>query len=99
RPGSEAYPDAGGHHRWRSGMARVDDLGVVDAAQIDRRDAKVGVPELALDHVQRRAISTAWAAKLMRRETAPHAGLHGDASPLRADSAGRETAVSAWVPR
>jgi hypothetical protein len=30
-------------------MDRVDDLGVVDALEVDRGDAEAGVPELALD--------------------------------------------------
>jgi hypothetical protein len=34
----------------------VDDLGVVDALQIDRGDAEVGVPELPLDDDQRHAL-------------------------------------------
>jgi hypothetical protein len=36
-------------------MDGVDDLGVVDALQVDRRDAEVGVAELALDDDQRHA--------------------------------------------
>jgi hypothetical protein len=43
---------------------RADDLGVVNSLQIDRRDAEVGVAELALDAFSgtpSRAISTAWA--------------------------------------
>lgn len=37
-------------------MDRVDDLGAVDPPQIDRRDAEIGVPELALDDNQRHAL-------------------------------------------
>jgi hypothetical protein len=48
----EAECGAGGHHGCAAVVDRVDDLGVVDALQIDRRDAEVGVSELALDHVQ-----------------------------------------------
>ena len=36
------------HGSW-SLVDSVDDLGVVDAAQVNRRDRKVGVSELALD--------------------------------------------------
>jgi hypothetical protein len=35
-------------------MDRRDDLGVVDALQVNGRDAEVAVPELALDDNQRR---------------------------------------------
>jgi hypothetical protein len=34
----------------------LDDLGVVDSLQVDRGDAEVGVPELALDDNQRDAL-------------------------------------------
>lgn len=51
------------------------------------------MPELALDHVQRHALTghlyRVGVAQLMRREAAPHACLHSDASQLRADSARR----------
>jgi hypothetical protein len=33
-------------------MDGLDDLGVVDALEMDRRDVEVGVTELALDHDQ-----------------------------------------------
>jgi hypothetical protein len=36
-------------HRLASGMYGLDDFGVVDALQVDRRDAEVAVAELALD--------------------------------------------------
>src|SRR5580692_4731763 len=49
----EPESDAGGHHWWGSGVDGVDDLGVVDALEVDAGDAEVGVSELALDHVQR----------------------------------------------
>jgi hypothetical protein len=42
-------------HGCCSAVDRVDDLGVVDALEVDRRDAEVGVSELALDHDQRDA--------------------------------------------
>jgi hypothetical protein len=37
----------------RSSADRGDDLGVVDALEVDRGDAEVCVAELALDHVER----------------------------------------------
>jgi hypothetical protein len=54
----------GGDHRCGAFVDGVDDLGVVDPAQIHRGDRKVGVAELALDDEQgtpSRDISTAWA--------------------------------------
>jgi hypothetical protein len=36
---------------------RVDDLGVVDALQVGRRDAEIGVAQLALDDVERNALA------------------------------------------
>jgi hypothetical protein len=53
-------------HHWRAaGVDGVDDLGAVDALQVDRGDAEVGVSELALDDDQRDALARA--ADLMRR--------------------------------
>lgn len=37
-------------------MDGVDDLGAIDPLQVDRCNAKVGVPELALDHDQGHAL-------------------------------------------
>jgi hypothetical protein len=47
-------------------MDRIDDLGVVDPAQVRGRDAEVCMPELSLYDEQRdpsRDISTAWACR------------------------------------
>jgi hypothetical protein len=56
----------------------VDDLGAVDALQVDRRDAEVGVPELALYDEQRNALASHFdgvrVAQLVRREASPDAG-------------------------
>jgi hypothetical protein len=60
-----------------------DHLGVVDSLQIHGRDAEVGVAELALDDVERYALTShlggVGVTELMRSETAPHAGLEGEA--------------------
>ena len=40
-----------------AGVDGVDDLGVVDALQVHRGDPEVGVPELALDDIQRYTLS------------------------------------------
>jgi len=62
----------------------VDDLGVVD--QVDRGDAEVGVPELALDDDQRHRLAAhldrVRVAQLVRREAPPHTRFGRDASQL-----------------
>jgi hypothetical protein len=44
-----------GDFRCVTRVDRVDDLGVVDALEVDRGDAEVGVADLALDDDQRAA--------------------------------------------
>jgi hypothetical protein len=60
---------------------RVDDLGVVDPAQVDRGDGEVGVPELALDDEQRHAFARhlhrVRVSELMRSEPTSHARADG----------------------
>jgi hypothetical protein len=59
----------------------VDDLGVVDALQIDGGDAEVAVAELALDHDQRHAFARRFdrvrVSELVRREAPPDTGVDG----------------------
>ena len=59
-------------------MDGVDDLGAVDALEVDRRDAEVGMAELALDDDQRdtlaRHLDGVGVAELVRRESSPDAG-------------------------
>ena len=43
----------GGDHRGWAFVDGVDDLGVVDPAQVHRRDPEIGMPELALYDQQR----------------------------------------------
>jgi hypothetical protein len=56
----------------------LDDLGVVDPLEVDRRDAEVAVTELALDDDQRHAfvghLDRVRVAQLMRRKPSPYAG-------------------------
>jgi hypothetical protein len=56
-----------------------DDLGVVDALQIDARDAEVAVAELALNDDQRDAFACQLhrvrVAELVRRKATPNAGF------------------------
>src|SRR5687768_5917560 len=76
-----------------AGVDGVDDLCVVDALEVDRGDAEVGVPELALDDDQRHALARhldgVGVAELVRCEASPHFGLAGDASQRRAGGGGR----------
>jgi hypothetical protein len=64
----------------------VDDLGVVDALQVDRGDPEVGVSELALEDDERDALAghldRVGVAKLMGREAAADAGQRGGATTL-----------------
>src|SRR5918995_2160059 len=80
-------------HRRAAGVDGVDDLGVVDALQIDRGDPEIGVPELALDDDQRHALARHLdgmrVAELVRRKAPTHPGLAGDAAQFRAGGAGR----------
>jgi hypothetical protein len=59
--------------------------------QIDRRDAEVGVAELALDDVQRHALpghlDAMGVTELVRSETASHCGVEGE--PPKLCSCGR----------
>src|SRR3954454_375957 len=77
-----------GDHRRAAGVDGVDDLGAVDALQVDRGDPEVGVPELALDDDQRHALAGHLdgmrVPQLVRREAPPYAGLAGDAAQFRA---------------
>jgi hypothetical protein len=78
-----------GNHRRPAGVDSVDDLGVVDALQVDRSDGEVRVPELALDHDKRDALSGhldgVSMAKLMRCEPPTHTCTRGNESQLCAD--------------
>jgi hypothetical protein len=68
-------------------------IGVVDALEVDRGDAEVGVAELALDDDQRHALAGhldgVRVAQLVWRKASPHAGLAGDAAQLSAGGGGR----------
>ncbi len=56
-PSSAAQQGVDLDHRGVAGVDGVDDLGVVDALEVDRRDAEVAVTKLALDHDQRDAFA------------------------------------------
>src|SRR3954464_4522387 len=62
----------------------VSMISVLDALEIDRGDAEVGMAELALDDKQRHPfaghLDGMGVAELMRREASPHTGLAGHAA-------------------
>src|SRR5215211_8484628 len=79
--GSDAKRAVDWNHRGAAGVDGVDDLGVVDALQVDGRDTEVGVSELALDDDQRHALARhldgVGVAQLMGREASSYAGVAG----------------------
>jgi hypothetical protein len=56
-PGSGAKRGVDGDHGRAASVDGVDDLGAVNALQVDRGDAEVGMSELALDDEQRDTFS------------------------------------------
>ena len=82
-------------------MDGVDDLGAVDALEVDAGDAKVRVPELALDDVERHAfaghLDRMRVAELVRREPPTHAGGPGEL-PRRSARSGRASKVGRRRP-
>jgi hypothetical protein len=80
-------------------MDGVDDLGVVNALQIDACDPEVGVPELALDDDQRHPLvghlHSVGVAQLMGRQPAAHPGPDAGATQFSADGGGRPRAAAA----
>jgi hypothetical protein len=74
----------------------VDDLGVVNAAEVDRGDREVGVSELALDHEQRnslaRHLNRVGVPELVTREPPPHTSLRcGLVHPSWSEKRGNST--------
>jgi hypothetical protein len=45
----QGEPDAGWDHRWPAAVDGLDDLGRVDALEIDRRDAETGICSTAIN--------------------------------------------------
>jgi hypothetical protein len=64
----------------------VDNLAGIDPLEIDRRDPKMGMPELSLDDRQRdpfvRHLDRMSVPELVRREPAPDASLTSEPSKL-----------------
>jgi len=83
---SRRKQDVGGDNRWAACVDGVDDFGVVDALQVDRRDPQVGVSELALNDDERVALAghldRVRVAKLMWREASADAGQRGGVTEL-----------------
>src|SRR5829696_7896085 len=105
RRGSRGFPAAGraepsdlqravdGDHRGAAGVDGLDDLGVVDALEVDGGDAEVAVSELALDDDERDAfaghLDGGGVPQLVRREPASHSWRGGHAAQLGACRSGR----------
>ncbi len=74
-------------------MHGVDDLGVVDPAQVGGGDPEIGVSELSLDHHERNALAGhlngVSVPQLMRGEPATNASLLSGSVQLRADPSWR----------
>jgi hypothetical protein len=81
------------HHRLAAGMDGLDDFRVVDALQVDRRDAEVGVAELALDDDQRdafaRQLDGMGVPQLVGREAPPDPGVDGGRAEGRSRGSAR----------
>jgi hypothetical protein len=90
RSPSEPERGADRDHGLAAGVDGLDDLGVVDALEVDRGDAEVAVAELALDDDERRALVShldgVGVAELMGREAPTHAGSRG--GPTQAGARG-----------
>ncbi len=89
----EPEPCAGRHHRRAARAHGGDDLLGVDSLRVDRRGAEVGVAELALNDVERHALTRELertrVAQLMRRDPAPDACLGREAPELAANGGAR----------
>jgi hypothetical protein len=77
-----------------------DDLGVVDALQVDRSDAEVAVAELALDDDQWHAFASeldgVGVPELVRREAAADAGRDGGPAQLRSGGGAGPVPAARW---
>jgi hypothetical protein len=77
-----------------------DDLAVVDALQVDRRDAEVAVAELALDDDQRHAFASELdgmrVPELVRREAPTDACRDGGPAQLRSGGRTGPVPASRW---
>jgi hypothetical protein len=79
-------------------MDSIDDLAAVDPLQVHRGDPEVRVAELALDHIQRYALSRhldgVRVTKLVWGEATTHRRLAGEVSKLRPCCRGRSRSPS-----
>ena len=97
QPKRGAYWD----HRRSACVHGLDDLGVVDALEVDRGDAEVAVAELALDDDQWyafvRLLDCVRVAQLMSRETSARAGDRRRPAQLGARGGRRPPAPARWA--
>src|SRR5512144_3105032 len=85
-------------HRRAASVDRVDDLGVVDALEVDRGDAEVAVAELALDddqwHAFARQFDGVRVPELVWGEAPADAGRGGRPAEVRAGGGTRPRAAA-----
>jgi len=81
----------------------VDDFGVVDPAQVHRRDPEICVPELALYDQQRDTLAGhldgVSMSQLVRRNPSANAGGIGRGVELDADPGGRTRPTAGRAPQ
>jgi hypothetical protein len=90
---SEPKPVSGRDHRRWPLVNGVDDLGVVDPAEVHRRDPEIGMPELALYDQQRDTLAGhldgVSMSQLVRRNSTANAGRMSRRVELDTDPGGR----------
>ena len=83
---SDAEPGVRWHHGGSAFVDSVDDLGVIDAAQVHRRHAQIGMPQLALNDGDRdpfaRHLDRVSVPELMWSEPATNTSTHGRRAQL-----------------
>ena len=84
-------------------MNGVDDLGVVDPAQVHRRDPEIGMPELALYDQQRDTLAGhldgVSMSQLVRRNPSANAGGMSRGVELDTDPGGRTRPTARRAPQ
>ncbi len=84
---------AGGDHRRAASVDGLDDFGVVDSLEIDRRDAEVAVAELPLNDHERHALESHFdgmrVSQLVRGEPSADTCCNGGAPQLSSSGGGR----------
>jgi hypothetical protein len=97
---SELEAGAGVHHRCLAAVHRADDLLRGDPLQVRAGHRELSVPELTLDQRQRdplvQQLDSVRMPKLVWRKPAPHPGLNGEVTQLRAHRGRVPRAATGW---